>query len=123
MVVTYSVLENAGPQRPAAVSDAIFGNRGLSELTPAERIMLANEAPSLRLTSERLASGTSVTDALVESELASSKSDARRLLEGKGITLNGETVEADRALVVADFVGNLGLLRRGKQVAVLTIEK
>jgi tyrosyl-tRNA synthetase len=71
-----------------------------------------------------MAEGYAVMDALVASSLATSKSEARRLIEGKGVYLNGKQVESvDAALTAQDFNRGLSLLRRGKQIIVLTIDK
>ncbi|MDR3546936.1 MAG: tyrosine--tRNA ligase [Candidatus Pacebacteria bacterium] len=123
-LVTEIVHGKDAARSAAGVSDVLFGNRSFSELSKSELAMLATEAPSIRISAQRLATGVTVIDALVESSLSSSKSDARRLIEGKGVTINGTIVESpDTKLTNTHFVGNLALLRRGKQVVVLTIEK
>lgn len=102
-------------ERAAAVSETLFGDRALGSLGREERAVLLAEAPSLRVSGE-----TSVIDALALSGLASSKSDARRLIEGKGVTLNGGPVtSADAVISAADLDNGLALLRRGKQMLVL----
>jgi tyrosyl-tRNA synthetase len=124
MLVTEIVHGKAAAQSAAGVSEVLFGNRPFSALSKEEQTMLAREAPSLNISAQRLAEGVTITDALVESGLATSKSDARRLIDGKGVTLNGEAISsADMALSMTNFSGNLALLKRGKQVVVLTIEK
>jgi tyrosyl-tRNA synthetase len=123
-LVTEIVHGKAAAQSAAGVSEVLFGNRSFSELSANQRTMLVNEAPSLKISAQKLATGFTITDALVESQLSTSKSDARRLVEAKGITLNGEAIDSpDVALTMTHFSGNLALLRRGKQVVVLTIEK
>ncbi|MEA2702028.1 MAG: tyrosyl-tRNA synthetase [Candidatus Parcubacteria bacterium] len=102
--------------RCAVVSDVLFGSRALGSLSDEERAVLLAEAPTLKV-----AGDMTVADALVTSGLASSKSDAKRLVTGKGITLNDKTVDSPEALVTAaHFDDGLALLRRGKQVLVLT---
>lgn len=49
-----------------------------------------------------------------------SKSEARRLIENKGIRLNGETVVADRALADADFTDGAALMEKGKAKILIT---
>jgi tyrosyl-tRNA synthetase len=123
-LVTEIVHGKAAAQSAAGVSDVLFGHRSFAELSKEQQAMLATEAPSLKISAEKLASGFTITDALVESQLASSKGDARRLIEGKGVSLSGETIDSpDLALTMNHFSGNLALLRRGKQVVVLAIEK
>ena len=113
--VTEIVHGAAAAKSAAAVSDVLYGGKPLSELSVDEQKLLLVEAPKASVTAEM-----PVVDALVASGLAASKSEARRLIEGKGVSLNGETVAAADALVGA-LPGGLGLLRRGKQVAVLTV--
>jgi tyrosyl-tRNA synthetase len=123
-LVTEIVHGKAAAANAAAVSDVLFSSKPLSELSRDERAVLMSEAPVCLLHSEKVASGYSIVDALVESSLSSSKGDARRLIEGKGISVNDETIEnADAVLDPSQFQNGLALLRRGKQVVVLTIEK
>lgn len=104
-------------KRSEAVSQVLFGERELGSLTREEQQAIANDAPSAKVTS-----GMPVVDALVSSGLVTSKSEARRLIEGKGITLNDERVESVDAILSAEqFSGNLALLRRGRQTAVLIL--
>ena len=56
--------------------------------------------------------------------LASSKGDARRLIDGKGVSLDGAVIDsADRTLSEADFQGGLALLKKGKREAVILVLK
>ncbi len=48
-----------------------------------------------------------------------SKSEARRLILGKGIRINGAIVESDRTFTNEDFVNNVALLQKGKTEKVL----
>jgi tyrosyl-tRNA synthetase len=108
--------------RSIAVSEALYGERELGTLSAEERTMILAEAPSLRLTHAELTTGYSVMDALVNSELAPSKGEARRLIEGKGVALNDVKVEAVDALILPEhFQNGLALLKRGKQLLVLSL--
>lgn len=108
--------------RSIAVSEAFFGDRALSSLSADERAIVLAEAPSLKISQAELAAGYSIVDAVVTSALASSKSDARRLIDGKGIALNEVKVEsADATLAATDFRNGLALLRRGKQMVILEL--
>jgi tyrosyl-tRNA synthetase len=61
-------------------------------------------------------------DAVVKGELAPSKSEARRLMEGNGVSLNEQKVtSADAKLVTTDFQNGFALLKRGKQLLVLYV--
>ena len=59
------------------------------------------DLPSIAIATDRLAQGVSLLDLLVESGLAPSKGEARRLVTGGGVRLNNEPAN-DPALIVAD---------------------
>jgi tyrosyl-tRNA synthetase len=123
-LVTEIVHGKAAAQAAEAVSDVLFGGKPLIELTPVEQALLTREAPTFRMTAAKLAENVALVDVLTESGLAASKSEARRLIEGNGISVNDERIENPDALLAASqFQNNLALLRRGKQLAVLVIEK
>ncbi len=105
------------------VSEALFGGN-LAHLSKEARAMLLNEAPTLPILKNDLDAGLSVADALTTSSLASSKSDARRLIEAKGVSLAGKPVEAvDQKLMASDFENGLALLKKGKRdIAVLVLK-
>ena len=110
--------------RSIAVSETLYGDRALSTLSREEQTMILEEAPTLKIAAADLAYGYSIVDALANSELASSKSEARRLIEGKGVTLNDEKIEsADENLVSVNFQNGLAMLKRGKQILILVIDK
>ena len=113
--VTELVHGKQAAERSEAVSQALYGERPIGSLTPEEQQMVRADAPSAQVSL-----GIPVAEALVLSGLATSKSDARRLIEGKGVSVNDERVEStDAILEPSHFDGGLALLRRGKQTAVL----
>jgi tyrosyl-tRNA synthetase len=123
-LVTEIVHGKDAAERTIAVTDVLFGSRTLDSLSKDERATLLSEAPSHSISSTEIAVGYAVADALIATELTTSKSEARRLIEGKGVSVNGEAIEtADAKLKEGDFPGGIALLRRGKQLALLTIEK
>ena len=73
--------------------------------------------PACELTADEIAaSGLRVTDLLVLSKLAVSKSDARRLIEGGGVFVGEEKVTATSATLTAEQVEGDGIiLRKGKK--------
>ena len=90
---------------------------------PALQVALA-EAPSVTITKREIEAGYSLTEALVAGGLASSKSDARRLIEGKGITLSGQPItNADQTINQGDLVSGYALVRKGKQGVLLLVLK
>jgi tyrosyl-tRNA synthetase len=114
--VTETVHGKAATEQSVAVSEALYGDRLLSQLTPAEQQMVRASVPHAPA-----AVGTPVVDALVSVGLASSKSEARRLIEGNSISVNAEKVASpDAVLEEGDFAGELALLKRGRQVAVVS---
>lgn len=108
-------------ERCVAVSGVLFGDTSLTSLSNEAAAMIQKEAPTYAVGDP---AATAVLDILVESGLASSKSDARRLIEGKGVSIAGEPIESVEAHLTAEHFNNgLALLRRGKQVLVLAIDK
>ncbi len=78
--------------------------------------VLASEIATVRIPRAE-AIGLPVVDALVRSGLATSKSDARRGIAGKGFLVNGETVAApERTLDAGDLLhGAYVMLQKGKR--------
>ena len=83
-------------------SNALYGNTPLGTHTHAA-------LPSIKI---REANTTIV--AIAADAFGISKSEVRRLIEAKGIRLNGETVVADKALTDADYKDDSALLEKGK---------
>jgi len=115
--VTETVHGKQAAERSEAVSQTLYGERSLESLTPEEKQLILKDAPSAHVTL-----GIPVSEALVLAGLATSKSEARRLIEGNGVSLNDERVEkADAVLEPSHFSGQMALIRRGKQTAVLVL--
>ncbi|MGH9275088.1 MAG: tyrosine--tRNA ligase [Acidimicrobiales bacterium] len=78
---------------------------------------VAAEVPSARLEpGESLAEGVDLVAVLQRAGLATSHGDARRQLDQRGISVNGEKVDPDRRLVSDDLLhGRWVLLRKGKR--------
>jgi tyrosyl-tRNA synthetase len=74
---------------------------------------VAHEVPSSRRSTAELAE---LVDLLVETGLATSKSDARRTLHGQGYTANGAPIDAAAGVTAIELLhGRYLLLRRGKK--------
>lgn len=75
-----------------------------------------NDAPEFKLSLTDFGGGIGICDLLANTKLCSSKSDARRMIEGGAISMNGEKVTSF-ALVVKeeDFKDNSILLKKGKK--------
>jgi tyrosyl-tRNA synthetase len=59
--------------------------------------------------------GTSILDALVSAELASSKREARQFIADKAVSLNDYSVDEKKTVGTEDFQNGVALLRRGKK--------
>ena len=123
-LVTEIVHGPAATAACAAATDALFGDTPFGELSRDALAVALAEAPTLTLAKKDLEGGHSLAEALVGGGLASSKSDARRLIGAKGITLNGMTIEnPDQKLFAGDFHGGHALVRKGKQGVLILVLK
>jgi tyrosyl-tRNA synthetase len=93
-----------------AASDALFGQ---GDLTALDADILAS---ALReLPHADLPTGTTVVQALVDTGLVSSLSEARRAIAQGGVSLDGSKVEDEGAAVAGLLPGGVSVLRRGKK--------
>lgn len=123
-LVTEIVHGPAATAQCAATSDALFGQTPFGELSREALAVALAEAPSVTLTKKDVADGSPLAEALVAGGLASSKSDARRLIAGKGITLSGQTItDPDQKVFNGDFKNGHALVRRGKQGVLILVLK
>jgi len=88
------------------VTSALFGGSDFHELSSEDLDVLAGEIPTAQL-------GTSLIEVLVGTENASSNGDARRLIEGGAVSVNGEKVAAD--VVISEP----SLVKKGKNSFIL----
>ncbi|HBP37835.1 MAG TPA: tyrosine--tRNA ligase [Clostridiales bacterium] len=76
----------------------------------------SDSMPRTWLDRQRLAAGIPLVDLLLESHLAPSKSEGRRLIQQGGIYLNDQPITGLGRMVVAeDFTGGEAILRKGKK--------
>jgi len=123
-LVTEIVHGPAATAQVAAATDALFGQTPFSELSREALQVALAEAPSVTLTKKDVADGSPLAEALVAGGLASSKSDARRLIEGKGITLSGQTItDPDLKVYPGDLSHGYALMRKGKQGVLVLVLK
>ena len=123
-LVTEIVHGPAATAQVAAATDALFGATPFSELSREARQVALAEAPSVTLSRSNLEGGISLAEVLVSGGLASSKSDARRLIEGKGVTLSGlSVIDPGQELHPHDLPGGYALLRKGKQGVLILVLK
>lgn len=102
-----------------SVSNALFGAGSLEDLSADARAELQKSAPSCRVES-----GANIVEVLVSAGLASSKTEARRFVSSKAVSLNN-TLIGDKAFLLEreHFQHGLALLRRGRRsVCVLALQ-
>ncbi|MBO0981405.1 tyrosine--tRNA ligase [Microbacterium sp. SD291] len=93
-----------------AASEALFGQGDLTALDASTLRTALEELPNATV-----AAGTSVVEALVATELVSSLSEARRAIGQGGVSLDGDKVDDEAALVQGSLPGGVSVLRRGKK--------
>ena len=85
-------------------AEELFSNKGISD-----------NMPSIELSKEIL--DINIVDLLVESKLVSSKSEARRLIEQNGISLNQKKINSiEQTITNNDLSDNSLILQKGKKI-------
>ena len=93
-----------------AASEALFGKGDLTALDAATLRSALDELPNARFTPQ-----TTVAQALVDTGLTTSLSEARRAIAQGGVTLDGIRVEDEATAVTGGLPGGVSVLRRGKK--------
>lgn len=106
--VTKLVHGEARTQSVKRVTDVLFGGAEFASLNHDDLDALAVEIPTVSL-------GTSVVDALQEAGLASSNGEARRLIAGAAVSVNGNKLTEDTTLSQA------ALVKKGKNNFILAL--
>ena len=89
-----------------AAAEAVFGGGTNSA-----------DMPTTEITKAELADGMTILDVLVKASLASSKGEARRLVQQGGVSLNGEKVtDIAFAITEAAFIDGEATIKKGKKV-------
>ena len=88
-----------GLARAERATGVLFGSMPAQELPAAELLDVFADVPSteLRAHARWKGRGSRVVDLLAEAGVAASKGEARRLIAGGGVSLNGERVDVARA--------------------------
>lgn len=110
-------------QKAERFSEVLFGTSSFESLSAPERSQLLTSVPSQTVSQGDLEDGKLLVDLITECGFVSSKAEAKRLSEAKGIRLNGETVAPDRKLYAADFSGGLAIVQKGKTERLLVAFK
>lgn len=116
--VTRLVHGDEGLERAERATGVLFGSRDARELGAAELLDVFADVPSTEVARDRLeGEGMPVVDLIAEAGVAASKGEARRLISGGGLYLNGERLTApDQRVRAADAIdGAVLLLRKGKK--------
>ncbi len=75
-----------------------------------------NDAPEFEISAQEFLEGMNICDILVKTALCSSKSDARRMIDGGAISINGEKVSEQNKIVCKEDIKDGGiLLKKGKK--------
>ncbi len=83
-----------------------------------------NDAPEFELDKSLAEAGVGLLDLLVQTKLCSSKGEARKMIEGGGISVKGEKVsDTTLYLKTADFEDGSLLLKKGKKSFVKVVLK
>jgi tyrosyl-tRNA synthetase len=100
-------------EKAVRASAVLFGKE-ISGLTVDELFDIFADVPSTEMERSKL-DGLTLTDALVNSGLAPSKGEARRLIQGGGVCINNRRVSHARQVIsAADLVdGQVLVLRKG----------
>ncbi len=123
-VVTEIVHGPSAAAQSADASAALFGGTPFDLLSREARAVALAEAPSVKVPKSDFDTGVSLAEVLVEGGLATSKGDARRLIEGKGVTIGGLPVsDPSLKLYPGDLSGGYALVRRGKQGVLILVLK
>jgi tyrosyl-tRNA synthetase len=103
------------------VTAVVHGEQAANEARETSLALFRGEAggsdaaPATEVSEAELGDGLTLVDVLPRTGLASSKRDARRLIDGRGVRLNGDVVlSPERILTDADFANGEALLRKGK---------
>jgi tyrosyl-tRNA synthetase len=115
--LTEFVHGKAGLESALRASAMLFSGGEIAELRDAQVMEIFADVPSLELPKARLSEGLPLVDALVESKLAASKSEARRTIEQGGAYVNNHpATQIDRKLTESDLASeSVIVLRSGKK--------
>lgn len=91
-----------------AVTEALTGKKAIADLSGEHIKAMRREVPSTHARP-----GDDLVDILVNAKLADSKSDARRLIAGHAIAINGDKTVGEK-IDEADFQNGRILIRKGK---------
>lgn len=108
--VTAIVHGKAAAESVARITNLLFGDGAVTDMTEDDVVQLRRELP---VTISK--PGETLSQCLIQTGLAQSLSEARRFIEQQAVSINGQKIAEDRPIAAADgqLAGSL-LIRRGK---------
>lgn len=103
--VTRFVHGEKGMVQAESETEARFSDKSLTTLSEKER----SAFPVVHISGDK-----NMLSSVVAEGFKVSKSEARRLIQGRGVRLNGETIEADRTIEDTDLTNSEAFLEKGK---------
>lgn len=92
------------------ISETLFGGESYNDLTESDFSQLLKELPHIEVSNQ-----IELVDALTQTELASSKGEARRFLDASAIYINGSQFSSEKTMLEkTDAIHGFVVLRRGK---------
>jgi tyrosyl-tRNA synthetase len=102
------------------ISTLLYADDSSAVFTATDWEIIGKEVPSVSVSevaSAANAEGAPIADVLVAAGLATSKTEARRLLEGGSVSVNGETLPVGYVFTKGDPKTTYALLKKGKKIA------
>ncbi|MBC7764128.1 tyrosine--tRNA ligase [Microbacteriaceae bacterium] len=90
------------------VTAVLFGNSDVSSLNDADIADLSKEIPSVQ-------KGKTIVESLVDAKLVASNGEARRLILGGAVSINGQKISDDQV------ISEVSLVKKGKNTFLLAI--
>lgn len=105
----------AGIQNALKATEILFGAE-INDFDDSQLLDIFADVPNVEIERAQLQAGFPLLDALVATGLCTSRSDARRALQGNAIALNNRRFNEERSLVLADLASeSVLILRNGKK--------
>ena len=113
--VTKIVHGKAQADKHQHMAEVLFGNRDYNELSDAELTEFWEETGK-----HAIAHGTDLAEVLVQTDLAASKTEARRFIENNAVYVNDSQIPLSKnTLDTSDTINGYIVLRRGKNAQVI----
>ena len=103
------------------VSSILFNGEIPQSFSPQDKELICSEVPSFRVRKTEISKGISIIDVLIKTNLAQSKSEARRLLDGRGVSINNRIADTSLTVNENHLQGNLVFVKKGKKIVILLI--